>query len=286
MIAAKLNFRLKSTVSDQEFCIDKTTLSIGRDANCDVVLDKGYPSRTHAKITFKDNTLFLEDLNSTNGTFINNQKVFKVTPIVPGDLIKFGSVEFLLLPNTFENQTIISKAPMVISADSSFVVQDEIKIDPNSTGVFQSYPLPFGWPVENKTANKIFQKEPDKKHSTKIDQHIKQALAGDDTVYIAALVVNPSHESPSIFGLSLESQQSKLSIGRSDRCSITIKAPSVSEHHASLQFKQNNWLLTDNNSTNGLRSDKKLITELKLKHNSTVSLGQIEMTFRNIPWAL
>jgi len=286
MVETKLGFRLKNTDNGQEFRIDKAASSIGRDSDCDIVLDQGYPSRIHAQIIFKNNTLYVDDLHSTNGTFVNNQKIYKATRIVPGDLIKFSTVEFSLLPSSFGNETIISKKSTSSSVDTSFIVQDAIKVDPNSTGVLQSYPLPFGWPVDDTMSKKLFQNEPDKKYLDKIDQQIQSVLSGDDIVYIAALVFNPKEESPSIFGLSLESQQNKLSIGRSDRCSITIKAPSVSEHHANLLFKQNKWVLTDHNSTNGLRSQGNLVTELTLEHGSTVSLGQIEMTYRNIPWAL
>ena len=286
MIATNLSFRLKRSGHSQEFCIDKERLSIGRDPNSDIVLDQGYPSRTHAQIFFKESHLYIEDLNSTNGTFVNNQKLYQATRIVPGDLIKFGSVEYSLLPDTMNNQTIISKIPVVISDDASYVVQDQIKVDPNSTGVFQSYPLPFGWPVDNCKAKSGFHKKSNKLNSTIIDQHIKHALAGEDTVYIAALVINPSAKHPQIYGLSLESQQNSLSIGRSKQCSITIQDPSISEHHANLEFKQEAWVLTDYQSTNGLRSENKKITEINLKHGSEVNLGQIEVTFRNIPWAL
>jgi len=286
MLKTKESFALKNIGNGQEFHIDKPTVSIGRDPDSDIVLTQGYPSRTHAQIIFKDNTLYIDDFNSTNGTFVNNQKVYKTTKIVPGDVIKFSTVEFSLLPSSLGNETIISKRPISSSADSSFIVQDEIKVDPDSTGVLQSYPLPSGWPADDTVSKKLFHNEPDKKYLNKIDQLIKTALSGDDTVYVAALVFNPKNETPSVFGLSLESQQNELSIGRSDRCSMTIKAPSVSEHHANLLFKQNKWVLTDNNSTNGLRSQGKLVTELILEHSSTVSFGQIEMSFRNIPWAL
>lgn len=286
MIETKLDFRLKNTSNGQEFCIGKASSSIGRDPSCDIVLDQGYPSRTHAQIIFKDNTLYVDDLMSTNGTFVNGRRIDKATRIVPGDLIKFSTIEFSLLPSSLGNETIISKASSILKTDASYIIQDEIKVDPNSTGVLQSYPLPFGWPVDNTVSKKIFQNEPDKKYTNRIDQHIKEALSSDDTVYVAALVFNPADKKPVVVGLSLDSQQKKLSIGRSKQCAITIKAPSVSDHHADLFFKQNEWVLTDHKSTNGLRSQGKLVTQLVLKHDSTVQLGQTELTFRRIPWVL
>ena len=286
MIETKLGFRLKNTDNGEEFRIDKLTSSIGRNSSSDIVLEQSSPSRTHAQIISKNNTLYVNDLNSTNGTFVNNQKIFKPTRITPGDLIKFGTVEFSLLPSSFGSETIISKRPISSSADNSFIVQDEIKIDPDSTGVLHSYPLPFGWPVDDTASKKMFQDEPNTQFLEKIDQQIQTSLSNDNIVYVAALVFNPKEKKPTFFGLSLESQQNKLTIGRSNQCSITIKAPSVSDYHADLCFKQGNWVLTDHSSTNGLRSRGNLVSEAVLEHGSIISLGQIEMAFRNIPWVL
>ena len=96
---------------------------------------------------------------------------------------------------------------------------------------------------------------------------------------------NPHAEVPTIFGLSLDSQQHTLSIGRSSECNFKINAPSVSEHHAELSFEQGGWVLKDHDSTNGIRADRALKTEVNLKHGSSVLLGQVEMVFREISWA-
>ncbi|MEG1106584.1 MAG: FHA domain-containing protein [Eubacterium sp.] len=75
-----------------EVCvITKTPFIIGKKASivdyC--VLDTGV-SRQHCKIKEIDSTFYIEDLNSTNGTKINDFKIEKVTPLNEGDRIKIG----------------------------------------------------------------------------------------------------------------------------------------------------------------------------------------------------
>jgi len=54
---------------------DKDEISIGRNPNCDIHIDNLGVSKQHAKIIKQDGVYVVEDLNSTNGTFINNKRV-------------------------------------------------------------------------------------------------------------------------------------------------------------------------------------------------------------------
>ena len=49
------------------------TLTIGRDESCDVAIPDRQVSRQHARLSLRDNAVFLEDLNSKNGTYLNGQ---------------------------------------------------------------------------------------------------------------------------------------------------------------------------------------------------------------------
>jgi pSer/pThr/pTyr-binding forkhead associated (FHA) protein len=83
--------RFKSGLqSGSEKTFDLDGISFGRDPACDVVLDDIEVSRHHARIYKSDTDFFLEDLNSTNGTFLNGRSVKKHEIIRNGDLITFG----------------------------------------------------------------------------------------------------------------------------------------------------------------------------------------------------
>lgn len=88
------NFKLKNIKTGRVFNIVKSEATIGRDTTCDVVLALGYPSRFHAKISVQNDTFVLEDLQSTNGTFVNDQRLTCPATIKTGDIIKFSTEAF------------------------------------------------------------------------------------------------------------------------------------------------------------------------------------------------
>lgn len=85
---AKLLITLNnSLVSDVS--LDKEVTSIGRKSDNDIVIDNLAVSGKHARILFMGGEAFLEDLDSTNGTFVNSEKTKKHL-LKNGDLITIG----------------------------------------------------------------------------------------------------------------------------------------------------------------------------------------------------
>ena len=111
---------LKSTVHQQELItipsiimqvnMDQQTITkrfsqpeiiLGRDPSCDLILDNSKISLRHSRVTFHDKHWWVEDLDSTNGSFLNNVSIDTPTVITNGDQLKLGHV----LINITENQT-------------------------------------------------------------------------------------------------------------------------------------------------------------------------------------
>jgi pSer/pThr/pTyr-binding forkhead associated (FHA) protein len=65
-------------------------ITVGRAATCDVVLADTYVSNVHARIYDRDGGWWLEDLGSTNGTYVNRNRVQTPTAVGPGDEIRMG----------------------------------------------------------------------------------------------------------------------------------------------------------------------------------------------------
>jgi len=69
--------------------------SVGRSSTSDVVLKSDdYASGRHAQLTRHGGLLYVEDLGSTNGTFVNGRKTVGATPVRNGDNVRIGSTTF------------------------------------------------------------------------------------------------------------------------------------------------------------------------------------------------
>ncbi len=74
----------------QAYQLDADELTVGRASGCQVTLPDDYASSLHARVFRRDGALFLEDLGSTNGTFLNDQKVAGPVAVQQGDRVKIG----------------------------------------------------------------------------------------------------------------------------------------------------------------------------------------------------
>ena len=71
---------------------------IGRDPNCDLAMPDEAMSAHHARLTYHHGQWWLEDLNSTNGTFLNREKLTTTAVVIPGDTFKCGNTLFDIQP--------------------------------------------------------------------------------------------------------------------------------------------------------------------------------------------
>ncbi len=72
------------------FELAREVMVIGRDLKCDIVLNDPEVSRNHTRLTAQPDGYLVEDLESTNGTFVNNQRVTAPRLLRPGDLLGLG----------------------------------------------------------------------------------------------------------------------------------------------------------------------------------------------------
>ena len=97
----KLSFKAGKLAGREEtFSVNEVTM--GRNPAHPLSVNDAQVSRDHLRIFFKDGEFFLEDLGSTNGTYINGKQVRKPVLLKDGDLVSFGE------NNVFEFSTIKS----------------------------------------------------------------------------------------------------------------------------------------------------------------------------------
>jgi pSer/pThr/pTyr-binding forkhead associated (FHA) protein len=80
---------------ETRFEIEDGETSVGRSTSSTIVLrSDDYASGRHAQLTRHGGLLYVEDLGSTNGTFVNGRKTVGATPIRHGDTVRVGSTTF------------------------------------------------------------------------------------------------------------------------------------------------------------------------------------------------
>ena len=72
-------------------------ITLGRKPENTIVLTEPFVSGNHAKIYAKNNNLYVEDLNSTNGVYENNERIQEKYKLVADDEVKIGSAIFKVL---------------------------------------------------------------------------------------------------------------------------------------------------------------------------------------------
>ena len=87
---------IRSSAIDEntEFELDSTGISIGRGGPNDVRLDADdYASANHARVEPRRDGVWIEDVGSTNGTFVNGVRLSRARKLAPGDLVRVGDTD-------------------------------------------------------------------------------------------------------------------------------------------------------------------------------------------------
>ena len=72
------------------FSLEGDQLTVGRDSTNEIVINDAEISRRHARLTFQGGKYVIEDLGSTNGTFVNGQRLAGPRVLKAGEVVSFG----------------------------------------------------------------------------------------------------------------------------------------------------------------------------------------------------
>lgn len=87
---------ISGEITGQEISIDRDML-VGRHQAADIVLQAAEISRKHAAFLLKDQALWVQDLGSSNGTFLNDVRLETEAEVKEGDIVQFASLKFSVL---------------------------------------------------------------------------------------------------------------------------------------------------------------------------------------------
>ena len=87
--------------------------TIGREPECDLQVLDSEVSRRHAKITIRDGSASIDDLNSANGTYVDGERILTQYKLAPGDRIEIGEATIALTSPVFESSAARAPLPQV-----------------------------------------------------------------------------------------------------------------------------------------------------------------------------
>ena len=122
---------------------------IGRHQQADIVLQASHISRRHAALVLKEQQLWIQDLGSSNGTFVNGQKVTE-QQLSANDEINFESIRFKVEQDVEQAQTAASDLEKTVPSDEGMRTLQERAADvtttsegmPTNVGIPKPAPIP------------------------------------------------------------------------------------------------------------------------------------------------
>lgn len=138
------------------FMLEKPELFVGRDLNNEVVINDPEVSRRHARLFIQGNNYFIEDLGSTNGTFIAGQRLAGPYLLRVGEVITFGERINVVYETDAVDQDVTMIAPPVQSAhqpDLQYAPPPPMEpppppMQPHQAPVYSPPPPPVQRPVQ------------------------------------------------------------------------------------------------------------------------------------------
>lgn len=86
----------RSTELPQQILLDSLPITVGRSADSDIVIPHAALSRRHARFEWLNGAPTITDLGSTNGSFVNQQRISDTITLSLGDVVHFAGLEYCL----------------------------------------------------------------------------------------------------------------------------------------------------------------------------------------------
>lgn len=219
-------------------------MTIGRGSKAEITFNNNHISREHARLFTSSGLLWLLDLNSANGTFVNGKRLFGGCRLFHGDELSFDQLTMQVIAQGGE----LTPARQRDSEDL------DSELDP-----LRAMPTVLNGTQEISTVAL-----PD------VSQHDGPNIAGCYLIGQSSPVVGQIFQIP--FGTS--------TIGREPNAEVVVDEPSVSVRHAEIVYRSDNLSISNLLSTNGTRVNGKLVATTPLVSGDVISVGNVNLLLK------
>jgi len=138
MISYQLNMKIGPTPG-KLIQLGKAELLVGRELSNDIVISDADVSRKHARLVQQGDSYLLEDVGSTNGTFLNGQRLSAPQLLKPGDRIRLGeTVEVVFEKSVMDSD--VTRLKREAGEFEATMLAEEKVVEAYSPPAFQSPP--------------------------------------------------------------------------------------------------------------------------------------------------
>jgi hypothetical protein len=140
------------------FPVEGNELTIGRDTSNPISINDAEVSRKHAKMELRGSSYVIQDLGSTNGTFVNGSRISGMQVLNPNDIVSFGENIALMYEAIADaNATMISsaKAPRTAAGARRPAAPPPPPPAPAYSGQVPAGPAPAAAPAKKSGSGKI-----------------------------------------------------------------------------------------------------------------------------------
>ncbi len=222
------------------------TLDAGRSDDNEILLLDDHISRKHARFMLEDGVVWIQDLRSANGTYVNGERLSGGCRLFHGDEVSFDNLRFQLVgkgqdltpvrqAETVTEVALIKEAPQTSYETTEFALADS-KSD-----------VPVVMPEVSETG---------------------------------AFLLGVSEP---ISGYTFRTRIGATTIGRDEDCDVVIRDPTVSSRHAEIVVRPETTTITNLMATNGTRVNGHQIQNAELVDGDVVRIGQVNLVFKDVP---
>ena len=131
------------------FTLEGDQINIGRESSNEITINDAEISRRHARLTFQGGKYVLEDLGSTNGTFVNGQRLAGPRVLKAGEVVSFGEQIVLVFEVVTSDPGATMVSPRAAAAVPSVPKPDSPPPPPpsNYVGSMPASPVPSASPM-------------------------------------------------------------------------------------------------------------------------------------------
>lgn len=273
-----IKYKLVYLKNNEEFILDNPSMLVGRSESCAIQVPVENLSREHARIQIRDDIVLVQDLHSTNGTFVNNKRISEATQLIPGCTVQFGEESFSL--QAIDEEVTIVAVPKTKNKRAEASVIEEEEDEEDSTVLFHAYQLPPGWHNIDASAATLENTDSATKKNA-INAYVKKTSVTFKGAKGLILFFFVEDEPPSIRMVSLKDESERQwTFGRTEDNDVIFRHQSISENHSLLKYTNSSWTLEDNKSTNGIWLNNKRLDSMELRDDLHFHVGSMEVLAR------